>query len=412
MKRYLGVISAIIISLLLSACNSSIQDATTKSPVEESQEVDIDVEKKIREIKENLQEGFEVTVVDKFFLTGNTTPEIVEITAEMVPDFESGKVVVTVYQYSLKTKEWEVALKREEEDVYEIPTLISDEGQVAKDGREQVVVSKWEGSGGFLSFFILGSVDKKTVSILLDKWSGAYSDGQVHFEKGKIGISENGTISNTFKWDGKSLLALDDYNDASYQDNLEEENSSQPNESAILPITYDELPIIGGSMADYLSKFGHKMQKLNYFHYGFEFWFGKEDDDGFVVVSPPYPENDEDPMYRILGRENPMHEIISSEDEIYIYILWLEHDLEPEELRQIALKTLPSDAEFVREGPDAYTKNSHLYFYKSDSIKARTGFGYIEIRLFRGYDARILLFGESDEGAKNYMNSNLGEEED
>ena len=199
----------ILLMLLLTACSSSKDLAATNTRETEIQSEEayeepleeIDVEKQIEQLKANAPSGYEVSKIASYHLTGNDIPEIIEILSENVPEFEERTIKINTFQYSTSTNKWETIFTHEFDELYSDLEII-DEGKMMGDKREQVAIGHWEGSGGFLSFVLMGSKDKKSVSILFDRFNGRYANGNIDIEGDQLQISEDGQVVDSFQWKG------------------------------------------------------------------------------------------------------------------------------------------------------------------------------------------------------------------
>jgi hypothetical protein len=159
----------------------------------------------MEQLKANPPSGYEVSKITSYHLTGNEIPEILEILSENVPEFEERTITINTYQYSTSTNEWETIFTHHFDELY-AGLEIMDEGKIMGDDREQVAIGQWEGSGSFLSFVLIGSKDKESVSILFDRFNGRYANGDVAIEGDQLQISESGQIVDSFQWDGNSFV--------------------------------------------------------------------------------------------------------------------------------------------------------------------------------------------------------------
>ncbi|MCD5324168.1 MULTISPECIES: hypothetical protein [Pontibacillus] len=157
------------------------------------------VDQQMKKLKTFRANEFEIEVA-QFYITGKAIPEILEIRTEKVPFLEEAQVQVSIYQYQPEVNEWRVSLEEIFTEMEAKPSLLSS-GKVMGDKREQLVIGKNTGSGGYLSFFVIGSKDKRNIEMLLDLYDSSFHQGTTSFAENELVIRENDELSQVYVWD-------------------------------------------------------------------------------------------------------------------------------------------------------------------------------------------------------------------
>ncbi|KAB2950832.1 hypothetical protein F9B85_13870 [Heliorestis acidaminivorans] len=127
-------------------------------------------------------------------LSGQEMPEYVIVyhTEDLIPN---GGVIVL--KHTTECQGWGVVFR----ELYEGYRLkILDVGKLLGDQREQIAIGSHEGSGSFLSFFILGG-DSRKIGTVLDHMEEPFFQGGLKIKEGDLYVhaASQGTI---FQWDG------------------------------------------------------------------------------------------------------------------------------------------------------------------------------------------------------------------
>ncbi|MDQ0243751.1 hypothetical protein J2S09_001296 [Bacillus fengqiuensis] len=156
---------------------------------------------KMAELETSAPIGFQVSDMKKLSLTGGKVKEIVVIYNEISPQVFPGNTILQVHRFDKQSRQWVEAFNREfEYTPLEFLTSSTDGGTE----REEAAIGSYEGSGGFLSFIILGSPDHKTVSTLLEKMDGEYVEAEVYINNRKVIVEDSSGVVDEFKWNGSS----------------------------------------------------------------------------------------------------------------------------------------------------------------------------------------------------------------
>jgi len=360
MKRWISFTSLLVVLLLvITACGSNTSKTTSKEGQEEQKEqeevLNVDVEAKIEELKQNPSSGYEITEIERFYLTGNHIPEIVEITSEKVPALEAKTVKITTYQYSPGEDQWEVVFEKEFKDLYTNLEMI-DSGEIMGDKRQQVAIGLWEGSGGFLSFIVLGSADKETVSLILDEFDGGFSNGNIMFEEDHLMVTENDVVVKTYQW-GKSQVIEETgtvaQKNSPQSESIGEKDHIEPEKnSEDKIISLEDLPALGSSEEELIQKLNSKR------------------------LSEEFPE---EIRYKFAwGPEENEHALIFTGDLVGNYGAIIDIQIDGMKDKDLLYRTaknlLPSDAKLLAEDQ---REEGALQAYSSETMKSLTGTEYV-----------------------------------
>lgn len=110
-----------------------------------------------------------------------------------------------VLQFNEDNQSWEKIWERKDEDAFHMEIL--DSGKLFNDETEQVALGSREGSGGFLSFYLLGKDENGKITVLMDKMNeedGYYIFGGLKITDGDLWVT-SASQGTRFHWNGKKF---------------------------------------------------------------------------------------------------------------------------------------------------------------------------------------------------------------
>ncbi|MGM0841727.1 MAG: S-layer homology domain-containing protein [Bacillota bacterium] len=162
--------------------------------LEQDPQVKIDqlVNKQITNLKLTAPDGLSFDDARTYSITGNKVPEIVVTYSEFLE-----QAVVQVYSYSYDQDKWLKKLEITESwNDFRFSFMGSD--SFLSPNREEVVVGYNSGSGGFLTFYVIGSKNQKDIDVLLEV-DDVYQ-GTVEAVNKSINVYKGAGLINSYRW--------------------------------------------------------------------------------------------------------------------------------------------------------------------------------------------------------------------
>lgn len=162
----------------------------------------VTIDKQVKAIKEQVENGFSFEKVEKVHLTNQSFPELLVLTSSK----EHTKV--QIQQYNKESKEWKVVYEAKEHPHFNgLEQLeVIDVFKQTQTQLDHVFIGYHGGTGGFLNFYVLGSNEQGDIMELSNKMLNEHPNSHIKQTEKGFDLYSGEAVVESYLWNGHAYV--------------------------------------------------------------------------------------------------------------------------------------------------------------------------------------------------------------